>query len=127
MAKEEDRPVDAGLAAQKGKDDAALVEWWKQRFEAIAAIPQEIARLGAYTPTIRQLTRLDDDERRKNTRAMIAAFARLSKELQDLLGDVRRKSFGVDSAVLTEDQRLVDQILPSVDERDRTAFPPSPR
>jgi hypothetical protein len=38
----------------------------------------------------------------------------------------RRKAFEVDPAVLEEDQRLVDQILPTVDAKVRDAYPKRP-
>ncbi|HEX4743863.1 MAG TPA: hypothetical protein VFW12_04250, partial [Candidatus Limnocylindria bacterium] len=75
MAKTDDRPVDVGLAALKGKDEPTLVEWWKTRFGMIAGIPQDIARVGALTPQLRELTRIADEaERRKLTRARMIAF-----------------------------------------------------
>ena len=36
--KKDDRPVDAGLAAQFGKNEQEAIEFWKHRFGLIAAI-----------------------------------------------------------------------------------------
>ena len=94
MAKNDDRPIDVGLAALKGKDEPTLVEWWKARFGMIAAIPQEIARAGAMTPQLRELTRIADDaERRKLTRARMIAFGQIPAEQQRLVSEARKKAW----------------------------------
>ena len=114
MAKTDDRPIDVGLAALKGKDEPALIEWWKARFGMIAAIPQDIARVGALTPQLRELTRIADDDRRKLTRARMIAFSQLPAEQQRLLMEARTKAFEVDRAVLEKDQRMVDELAPTL-------------
>lgn len=128
MAKTDDRPIDVGLAALRGKDEPELIEWWKTRFGMIAAIPQDIARVGALTPQLRELTRIADAERRKLTRARMIAFSRLSSDQQRLLMEARKKAFEVDRAVLEKDQQLVDELLPSLDASVRAAYPtPAPK
>ena len=114
MAKTDDRPIDVGLAALKGKDEPALIEWWKTRFGMIAAIPQDIARVGALTPQLRELTRIADDDRRKLTRARMIAFSQLPAEQQRLLMEARTKAFDVDRAVLEKDQKMVDELAPTL-------------
>lgn len=114
MAKTDDRPIDVGLAALKGKDEPALIEWWKARFGMIAAIPQDIARVGALTPQLRELTRIADDDRRKLTRARMIAFSQLPAEQQRLLMEARTKAFEVDREVLEKDQRMVDELAPTL-------------
>ncbi len=125
MAKTDDRPVDVGLAALKGKDEPSLVEWWKARFGMIAAIPQELARVGALTPQLRELTRIADDaERRKLTRARMVAFAQLPAEQQRLVTEARKKAWEIDRVVLEKDQKMADEILPTLDANVRAAYPP---
>lgn len=125
MAKTDDRPVDVGLAALKGKDEPSLVEWWKARFGMIAAIPQELARVGALIPQLRELTRIADDaERRKLTRAWMVAFAQLPAEQQRLVTEARKKAWDIDRVVLEKDQKMADEILPSLDANVRAAYPP---
>lgn len=114
MAKTDDRPIDVGLAALKGKDEPALIEWWKSRFGMIAAIPQDIARVGALTPQLRELTRIADDDRRKLTRARMIAFSQLPAEQQRLLMEARTKAFEVDREVLEKDQKMVDELAPTL-------------
>ncbi|HEX9266630.1 MAG TPA: hypothetical protein VF965_04005, partial [Candidatus Limnocylindria bacterium] len=65
MAKKDDRPVDAGLAALVGKSEQELIDFWKQRFGLIAAIPIDTARVGALTPQLRELVRIQNREERK--------------------------------------------------------------
>lgn len=114
MAKTDDRPIDVGLAALKGKGEPELIEWWKTRFGMIAAIPQDIARVGALTPQLRELTRIADDDRRKLTRARMIAFSQLPADQQRLLMEARTKAFDVDRAVLEEDQKMVDELAPTL-------------
>ena len=126
MAKTDDRPVDVGLAALKGKDEPTLVEWWKTRFGMIAGIPQDIARVGALTPQIRELTRIPDEaERRKLTRARMIAFAQIPHEQQRLVMEARKKAFTVDPEVLQKDQKMVDELMPTLDASVRAAYPTS--
>jgi len=114
MAKTDDRPIDVGLAALKGKGEPELIEWWKTRFGMIAAIPQDIARVGALTPQLRELTRIAGDDRRKLTRARMIAFSQLPADQQRLLMEARTKAFDVDRAVLEEDQKMVDELAPTL-------------
>ncbi len=124
MARKDDRPVDVGLAALLGKDEPSLIEWWKQRMGLIAAIPQDTARVGALTPQLRELTRVSDmAERRKLTRARMVAFAQLPEDQKNVLRAARQRAWEVDRGVLETDQKLVDELLPSMDESVRAAYP----
>ncbi len=124
MAKTDDRPIDVGLAALKGKDEPSLVEWWKTRFGMIAAIPQDIARVGALTPQLRELTRITDDaERRKLTRSRMIAFTQIPAEQQRLVTEARTRAWAVDRAVLEKDQKMVDELVPTLDASVRQAYP----
>ncbi len=124
MAKTDDRPVDVGLAALKGKDEPSLVEWWKTRFGMIAAIPQDIARVGALTPQLRELSRIPDEaERRKLTRARMIAFTQIPADQQRLVGEARQKAFTVDPDLLAKDQKMVDELMPTLDASVRAAYP----
>ena len=129
MAKKDDRPVDAGLVALRGKSEQEAIEFWKQRFGMIAAIPVDTARVGALTPQLRELVRIDDlAERKRLTTARIKAFTQLPADQQDRIMKTRQAAYAIDRAVLEEDQRLVDELLPSIPEArasyDRSAPPP---
>ncbi|HUQ41107.1 MAG TPA: hypothetical protein VM052_01265 [Candidatus Limnocylindrales bacterium] len=122
--KKDTRPVDEGLAQLIGSDENTLIEFWKKRFKMTAAVPDEIARVGALTPQIRELTRVENAEERKRlTRARIIAFAQMSPGEQQMIAVARKKAWSVDPVVLEEDQKLVDQILPTVDANIRAAYP----
>ena len=124
MAKKDDRPIDVGLAALSGNDEAAAIAFWKKRFELIAAIPSDIARVGAMTPQLRELTRMTSEpERERLTRARIVAFAQLSPDIRQKITDARKAAWNVDKGVLEKDQALVDKILPTVDASVRSAYP----
>ena len=124
MAKKDDRPIDVGLAALSGNDEVAAIAFWKKRFELIAAIPNDIARVGALTPQMRELTRIDNlDERKRLTRARLIAFTKLPQEQRQLITAARRKAFEVDRAVMEADQKLVDELLPTLDASVRSAYP----
>jgi hypothetical protein len=114
MAKKDDRPIDVGLAALKGKDEATATEWWKERFGLIAAIPSDIARVGALTPQLRELSRLSDDERRRLTRARIAAFATLPQDQQAKITTARTAAYEIDRPLLESDESLVQELRSSV-------------
>ena len=89
-----------------------------------AAVPNEIARVGALTPQMRELTRIDNiEERKRLTKARLIAFAKLAPEQQQLLAAARRKAFEVDRGVLDADQKLVDELLPALDPSVRAAYP----
>jgi hypothetical protein len=124
MAKKDDRPIDVGLAALNGNDERAAIAFWKKRFELIAAIPNEIARVGALTPQLRELTRVPNDaERERLTRARIIAFAQLAPDVRQKIMESRKAAWNVDRTVLEKDQALVDKILPTVDANVRSAYP----
>ena len=93
----------------------------------IAGVPSEIARVGALTPQLRELTRVDDlEERKRLTRARIIAFAQLPDDKKQLISAARRKAYSVDPGVLNADQKLVDEIMPTVDASVRAAYPQGP-
>jgi len=124
MAKRDDRPIDVGLAALSGNDEAAAIEFWKKRFGLIAAIPSDVARVGAMTPQLRELTRMANEaERERLTRARIVAFAQLPPDVRQKIADARTAAWNIDRAVLEKDQALVDKILPTLDPSVRGAYP----
>ena len=124
MAKKDDRPLDVGRAALSGNDEAAAIAFWKKRFELIAAIPNDIARVGALTPQLRELTRMaSEPERERLTRARIVAFAQLPQDVRQKITDARKAAWNIDKGVLEKDQALVDKILPTVDASVRSAYP----
>lgn len=124
MAKKDDRPIDVGLAALTGSDEATAIAFWKKRFELIAAIPSDVARVGALTPQLRELTRVGNEaERERLTRARIIAFAQLSADVQQKIMASRKAAWEVDRSVLEKDQALVDKIMPTVDASVRSAYP----
>ncbi|MDQ6857403.1 MAG: hypothetical protein M3Z65_00225 [Chloroflexota bacterium] len=124
MAKKDDRPIDVGLAALNGNDEAAAIEFWKKRLALVAAIPNDIARVGALTPQLRELTRMvNETERERLTRARVVAFAQLPQDQRQLLAAARKAAWNVDRGVLEKDQALVDKILPTVDASVRSAYP----
>ena len=55
-SKKDTRPIDVGLASLVGSDENTAIEFWKKRFEMTAAVPNEIARVGALTPQMRELS-----------------------------------------------------------------------
>jgi len=113
-----------GLAALTGSDEAAAIEFWKKRFELIAAIPSDVARVGAMTPQLRELTRMVNEvERERLTRARLIAFAQLSSDVQQKITASRKAAWDVDRSVLEKDQALVDKILPTVEASVRSAYP----
>jgi len=124
--KKDTRPVDEGLAALVGKSEGELVEWWKQRFALISDIPSETARVGALTPQLRELSRISDQEERKRlTRARMIAFPQLDPEKRQRITDARTRACEVDRGVLEADQKIVDEILPTLDPSIRAAYPQS--
>jgi hypothetical protein len=124
MAKKDDRPIDTGLAALSGNDEAAALAFWKKRLELIAAIPSEIARVGALTPQLRELTRMENQvERERLTRARVIAFAQLPADVRQRVAEARKAAWNVDKTVLERDQAMVDKILPTVDASVRSVYP----
>jgi hypothetical protein len=123
-SKKDTRPIDVGLASLVGSDEATAIEFWKKRLELTAAVPNEIARVGALTPQMRELTRIDNvDERRRLTKARLIAFAKLPPEQRQLIAAARRKAFDVDRGVMDADQKLVEELLPTLDPAVRQAYP----
>ena len=115
MAKKDDRPIDAGLAALQGQDEAKAIDFWKRRFGMIAAIPSDIARVGALTPQLRELVRITDlTERKRLTAARMKAFVQLPQEQRDRIMKTRQAAYDVDRGVLEEDQKMVDELLPTI-------------
>jgi len=114
VAKKDDRPIDAGLVALAGKDEATAVEWWKQRFALIAAIPQELARVGAITPQLRELSRLDPAERRRLTKARMTALTQIPAEQREPIMAARKAAFDVDRALLDSDEAVIQDLMSSV-------------
>ena len=127
MAKKDDRPIDVGLAALTGADEATATGFWKKRMELIAAIPSEIARVGALTPQLRELTRVaNEGERERLTRARIVAFSQLTADGRQKLAAARAAAWKIDPDVLQKDQTLVEKILPTVDASVRSFYPSPP-
>ena len=123
-SKKDTRPIDVGLASLIGSDENTAIEFWKKRLEMTAAVPNEIARVGALTPQMRELTRIDNlEERKRLTKARLVAFAKLPPEQRQLLAAARSKAFDVDKGVMEADQKLVDELLPSLDASVRSAYP----
>jgi hypothetical protein len=122
--KKDTRPVDEGLAHLLGVDEATAIAFWKKRFEMTAAVPSDIARVGALTPQIRELGRVADRaERTRLIRARMIAFAQLAPDQRERIVIARRKAFEVDRAILEDDQKLVDEILPTLDANVRAVYP----
>ena len=123
-SKKDTRPIDVGLASLIGSDENTAIEFWKKRLEMTAAVPNEIARVGALTPQLRELTRIDNlEERKRLTKARLVAFAKLAPEQRQVIAAARKKAFDVDRGVLEADQKLVDELLPSLDASVRQAYP----
>jgi hypothetical protein len=122
--KKDTRPVDEGLAALVGKSEDELIQWWKQRFNLIADIPSDTARVGALTPQLRELSRIDDQaERKRLTRARMIAFPQLDAAKRERITEARKRAWDVDRGVLEADQKIVDEILPTLDPSIRAAYP----
>jgi hypothetical protein len=117
MAKKDERPVDAGLAALVGKSEPELIDFWKQRFGLISAIPMDTARVGALTPQLRELVRIENREERKRlTAARMKAFVQLPRDQQERISKTREAAYNIDRGVLEEDQRMVEELLPTIPE-----------
>lgn len=108
------RPVDSGVAELAGKGESELVEFWKRRFEMLAAIPVESARVGALTPQIREVARQDDAERRRLTKARLQAFTQLTGDQQGRIRAARRGAFEVDRDLMTDDEKLISELARDV-------------
>jgi hypothetical protein len=117
MAKKDERPVDAGLAALVGKSEPELIDFWKQRFGLISSIPLDTARVGALTPQLRELVRIENREERKRlTAARMKAFVQLPRDQQERITKTREAAYNIDRGVLEEDQRMVEELLPTIPE-----------
>jgi len=122
--KKDTSPVDVGLASLGGKSENELIEWWKQRLELIAQVPSDIARVGALTPQLRELSRIESAEERKRlTKARLIAFAQLPNDKRQIITEARNKAWDVDRGVLEADQKLVDELMPQLDASVRSAYP----
>ena len=122
--KKDTRPVDVGLAGLTGKNEGELVEWWKQRFMLIAQVPSDTARVGALTPQLRELSRIDDlEERKRLTKARMIAFAQLPQDKRQIINDARKRAWDVDRGVLEADQKIIDELLPAMDASVKSAYP----
>ena len=110
MAKVEDRPVDAGLTSVKGKSDAEVLEWWKQRFALLAAIPTDVARAGALLPQMRELSQLPEPERRRLTRERMKAFMSLGSEQHQRILAARKLTYAADEALVKSDDAIADSL-----------------
>ncbi len=114
MAKPEDRSFDEGVATARTKSDTELAEWWKQRVALIAAIPSDIARAGALLPQMRQLSLLPDDERRRQTKARMAAvIAATAEQRQRIFTSVKLAS-AADPTLVQSDQQLASSLAAEV-------------
>lgn len=114
MAKLEERPVDSGIAQLAGGDEAAAIEWWKQRFGLIAGIPTEIARAGALLPQMRQLSRLADGQRRQLTKARMRAFLALPMDQRQRIVSARKLAVATDPELVKSDDAVVAQLIPEI-------------
>ena len=114
MAKLEERAIDAGVAGLKTSDDAAAIEWWKQRLSLTAAVPGEIARAGAWLPQLRQLSRLPDADRRRLTQARMQALVSLPMDQRQRVLSATKLALAADPDLVKSDDALVQQLAPEV-------------
>ena len=114
MAKLEVRPVDSGLVGLKGGDDAAAVDWWKRRFALLAAIPTQVARVGALLPQFRQLAELPEAERKRLTRARMQAFLQVPADQRQAVLAARQLANAIDPKLLAADDAVVQLLIPEV-------------
>lgn len=119
MAKLDDRPFDSGLANVRGKGDAEILEWMKQRLTLVAAVPTDVARAGAMLPMIREISQLPADERRRLTKLRLQAFQALSADQQEKLVVARKLGNASDPRLLADDAAVIKELkgeVPGVDE-----------
>ena len=114
MAKLEARPVDSGLIALRGTDDAAAIDWWKKRFALLAGIPTDIARAGALVPQFRQLAELPEADRKRLTRARMQAFLQTPEDQKQAIMSARKLASAIDPHLLSNDDAVVQQLIPEV-------------
>lgn len=119
MAKMEDRPVDAGIAGVKGKNDPELLEWMKQRLTLTASVPTDVARAGAMLPMLREISRLAAEDRKRLTKIRLQAFQQLPRDQQDKLMTARKLGNASDPELLESDTAVIRGLkgeVPGVDE-----------
>jgi hypothetical protein len=119
MAKLDDRPFDAGLANVKGKSDAEILEWMKQRLVLVAAVPTDVARAGATLPMLREIAQLPVAERRRLTKLRVQAFQSLSADQQEKLVVARKLGNASDPQLLADDAAVIRELkgeVPGVDD-----------
>ena len=119
MAKLDDRPFDSGLANVRGKGDAEILEWMKQRLTLVAAVPTDVARAGAMLPMIREISHLPADERRKLTKLRLQAFQALSSDQQEKIVVARKLGNASDPQLLADDAAVIKDLkgeVPGADE-----------
>ncbi len=119
MAKLDDRPFDAGLANVKGKSDAEILEWMKQRLVLVAAVPTDVARAGATLPMLREIALLPAAERRRLTKLRLQAFQSLSADQQEKLVVARKLGNASDPQLLADDAAVIRELkgeVPGVDD-----------
>ncbi len=114
MSKIEDRAVDSGVAQIRGKEDAAAIEWWKQRFALIAGIPTEVARAGALLPQMRELSRLPDAERRRLTKARMQAFMAVPADQRQRVTSARKLTYAFDPELVQSDDQITQQLAAEI-------------
>jgi hypothetical protein len=77
----------------------------------------DTARVGALTPQLRELVRIQNREERKRlTTARMKAFTQLSGDQQERISKTREAAYNIDRGVLEEDQKMVDEIRPTLPE-----------
>lgn len=106
MAKVEERPIDPGVVALKGKADAEAVEWWKGRFALLAGIPSDIARAGALLPQMRELAHLPEAERRRLTKARMQAFMAVPSDQRQRVLAARKLASAIDPELAQSDDQV---------------------
>lgn len=119
MAKNDDRPFDSGLASAKGKSDAEMLEWMKQRLVLVAGVPTDVARAGAMLPMIREIAHLPAEERRRVTKIRLQAFQALSADQQEKLVTARKLGNASDPQLLADDAAVIRGLkgeVPGVDD-----------
>lgn len=114
MAKLEPRPGDQGVVNAKGKTDAELAGWWKERVALLAAVPTDVARAGAIVPMMRELAELPDAERRRQTRARIQAVVASASDQRQRVMAGARLAGAIDPELVKADQDLAQQIAAEI-------------
>src|SRR5204862_7386238 len=99
------------------KCEQVLIYCRKNSFGQIAAHPEDTARVGTMTPQLRELVRIQNREERKRlTAARMKAFVQLPADQRERITKTREAAYNVDRGVLEEDQRMVDELLPTIPE-----------